>query len=253
MKNTQTAQKRDLTVRIAENQLEIEKALSLRYNVFNLELGEGLPQSREAQKDRDEYDLYCDHLIVVDQANDNEVVGTYRLLRKSTALANSGFYSESEFILGNVYHIQGEIAEIGRSCVHPDYRDGSVISLLWIGLGRFMKDHDVKFLMGCGSVHSTDSENASRIYSYLKLKDGLEETLRIIPLPTHRIDGFDPNLKLEDEKTAAKSIPPIIKGYLRAGAKICGEPAIDRTFGTIDFFLFFNRDNIDARYGRHYL
>ncbi len=245
--------KKNLTVRVAENQYEIEQALILRYNVFNLELGEGLPESRETQKDRDEYDLYCDHLIVLDQAQDNKVVGTYRILRKSVAIKNIGFYSESEFNLTDLHRIGSEIAEVGRSCVHRDYRDGSVISLLWIGLGKYMKNFDVRYLMGCGSVHSTDPQSASEIYAYLKKKDGLEFNYDIHPLSTHRIAQFNPDLVSADDRTAASRVPPIIKGYLRAGAKICGQPAIDPVFGTIDFFLLFNRSNIDARYGRHYL
>ncbi|MBE8427083.1 GNAT family N-acetyltransferase, partial [Leptospira borgpetersenii serovar Tarassovi] len=124
---------RKLEVRIAENQLEIERTLALRYEVFNLELGEGLPQSAATRKDRDEYDLFCDHLIVIDKNRENKIVGTYRILRRSVAKQNLGFYSDNEFDITKIYEFDAETAEIGRSCVHPEYRDGSVISMLWAG------------------------------------------------------------------------------------------------------------------------
>jgi len=122
----QPAEKKErrLTVRIAENQLEIERALALRYDVFNLELGEGLPESAATRKDRDEYDYFCEHLIVIDKANGDQIVGTYRILKRSVAEKNIGFYSENEFDISNIYKLNDEAAEIGRSCVHPDYRDG---------------------------------------------------------------------------------------------------------------------------------
>ncbi len=128
----------DLNVHLAENQLEVEKAYSLRYNVFNLELGEGLLNSRETMKDKDEYDFFCDHLVVTDTSESNMVVGTYRILRKEIAKKTIGFYSENEFDLFNIYNLDYELAEVGRSCVHPSYRDGSVITLLWKGLASYM-------------------------------------------------------------------------------------------------------------------
>ena len=140
---------RDLVTRIAENQLEIEKALRLRYEVFNMELQEGLPESKSTGKDRDEYDFFCDHLLVIDRANQDKVVGTYRILRKTVAKKCIGFYSENEFDLLNIYNLTDEVAEVGRSCVHPEYRDGSVISLLWNGLAKYMTEFDVRYYMGC--------------------------------------------------------------------------------------------------------
>lgn len=243
-----------LTVRIAENQLEIERALALRYDVFNLELGEGLPESAATRKDRDEYDFYCDHLIVIDEANQNQIVGTYRILKRSVAKENIGFYSENEFDISNLYNLEDEIAEIGRSCVHPDYRDGSVITMLWSGLANYMIKYNVRYLMGCGSIHSTDPTLASEVYAFLKEKDALtSEEFRVYPKPNFQIPGFNSNYVIEDSKALAKKIPPLIKGYLRAGAKICGEPALDSVFGTIDVFIFFDKTNITEKYGKHYL
>lgn len=244
---------RQLEVRLAENQLEIEQTLSLRYNVFNLEMGEGLPQSHQTGKDRDEYDYYCDHLIVTDKTA-GKIVGTYRILRREIARQHIGFYSETEFDLTNIYKIENEIAEVGRSCVHPDYRDGSVISLLWTGLGEYMKQYNVQYLMGCGSIHSVDPIMVNEAYAFLREKDALAgEEFFVMPRKTHILSGFNPNYIIPDMKEATKRIPPLIKGYVRIGTKICGIPAVDYVFNTTDVFILFDIADIDKRYGKHYL
>ncbi|MCE9499406.1 MAG: GNAT family N-acetyltransferase [Leptospira sp.] len=245
---------RKLEVRLAENQFEIEQTLALRYNVFNLEMGEGLPQSSSTRKDRDEYDFYCEHLIVMDKARDNMIVGTYRILNRKTAKKNIGFYSETEFDLSKLYELEDEVAEVGRSCVHPEYRDGSVITLLWAGLGEYMMQNNVRYLMGCGSIHSTDPVMASEVYAFLREKDGLAETkFEVMPLDINKIENFDTNFAINDIKETTKKIPPLVKGYLRVGAKICGTPALDRVFGTTDLFVLFDRNEIDKRYGEKFL
>ncbi len=233
----------DLHVHLAENQLEVEKAYSLRYNVFNLELGEGLPSSRETLKDKDEYDFFCDHLVVTDSSENNMVVGTYRILRKEIAKKTIGFYSENEFDLFNIYNLEYELAEVGRSCVHPDYRDGSVITLLWKGLANYMNYYNIRYYMGCGSIHSIDKENALNVYEYFKKKNAISE-IYIPPLEKCKI--IDENFILCDFET--NSIPPLIKGYLRLGAKICGEPALDLEFGTTDFFILLDQEKITSKY-----
>ena len=252
MAQTKTRE-RHLEVRLAQNQLEIEQTLSLRYNIFNLELEQGLPESHANQKDRDEYDLYCDHLIVVDKGADDRIVGTYRLLRGAVAREHAGFYSETEFNLDGIYDLKHEVAEIGRSCVHPDYRDGSVITHLWIGLAMYMKEFDVWYLMGCGSVHTSEAQKASLISAWLREKGALADLrFSASPRSNYRLPGFDPNVTIDDPKAVAKEIPPLVKGYIRAGSKIVGTPAYDAVFRTTDFFITFDRHEIDQRYGRHY-
>lgn len=256
MQKTQTGIKTErlLEVKIAENQLEIERALALRYDVFNLEMGEGLPQSSATRKDRDEYDTFCQHLVVIDKANENKTVGTYRILTRKNAKEGIGFYSENEFDITSIYNLTDEIAEVGRSCVHPEYRDGSVISLLWQGLAEFMIREDVRYLMGCGSIHSTESKVASESYAFLKAKDAIaDEKFRVFPNPDFVLPGFDSELYIEDVKSITKNIPPLIKGYLRLGAKICGFPALDSVFGTTDVFILFDRNEIAQRYAKHYM
>lgn len=243
---------RKLEVKIASNESEIEQALSLRYNVFNLEMKGGLPQSSATSKDKDEYDALCEHLIVIDTKNLNQVVGTYRILKREIAVNNGGFYSEQEFSLIKIYEMEEEVAEVGRSCVHQNYRGGTVISLLWTGLADYMKQNSIRYLIGCGSVHSTDPLLASQTYAWIKSKNALcDESIRIKPLDSHTLSGFCPTIEIEN-KSANIKIPPLIKGYLRLGAKIGGEPAVDRIFGTTDFFVFFDYNEISKKYGQHY-
>lgn len=245
---------RNLVVRLAQNRSEIENTLALRYHVFNLELGEGLSGSRDTQKDRDEYDNFCDHLIVEDQNNNNAIVGTYRILRRSVAKKNIGFYSEKEFDLSNLYLLKEEIAEVGRSCVRKDYRDGSVISLLWSGFGQYMSKHNIRYLFGCGSIHSIDPIVVSQAYAFLRENGALvQKEFRVQPCPDRHLPGFDSNFHINNFDSIRKQLPPLIKGYIRLGAKICGYPALDKDFGTTDFFVLFDKNTIDYRYGKHYL
>ncbi len=242
-----------LRVRLA-NSSEVEQALALRYQVFNAELDTGLPASRETGLDEDEFDPWCEHLIVTDCARENAVVGTYRILRRSRAVEGIGFYTDREFDLGQMYRLQEEPAEIGRSCVHPDYRNGSVISLLWKGLGDYMTERNIHYLMGCGSVHTQDARLASKVYAYLKAKDALvDPAFEVRAWPDYRLERFDPHFVPEENRPAGRDIPPLFKGYVRAGARFAGDPAVDREFGTVDFFILFNIDEVSRRYGRHYL
>ncbi|MFN3605048.1 MAG: GNAT family N-acetyltransferase [Leptonema sp. (in: bacteria)] len=244
---------RQLEVKLAENQLEIERTLSLRYEIFNEELNEGLPESKETKKDRDEYDYYCDHLIVIDKKQDS-IVGTYRILKGSIAKKNIGFYSENEFDLSSIYKLQDEVAEIGRGCVKKEYRDGSVISLLWKGLADYIKKNNIRYLMGCGSFHTNDSTVISEAYAYFKKKNYLiSEGLRVKPRNDKVLNNFRNDLEIKNLREVARKIPPLINSYLFIGAKIGGEPAYDEIFKTTDFFIFFDVLKITERYGERYL
>ncbi len=242
---------KDLEFRIA-SAAEIDSVYELRYSIFNEELGSGLLLSAATCKDTDEYDQFCDHLIVLDRSA-GKIVGTYRALRKKNAVNGIGFYSAHEFDLNSLLRRDDEVAEIGRSCVHSDYRDGSVISMLWAGLCQYMKVYSVRYLMGCGSIHSADPELISEIYAYLRFKDGLTaDSLRIFPLESTRLAGFRDDIVLESIAEIQKRVPALLKGYIRAGAKICGPPAYDPLFSTTDFFLFFDVHDLEKRYSRHF-
>ncbi len=156
-----------LEVSLASSFAEIDAAMRLRFEVFNLELFEGLVSSYDKGYDSDAYDAYCDHLIVKDLAL-GQVVGTYRLLRGSVAQRNIGFYSENEFDLSNLKRLPGESLELSRSCVAGSHRSSSAINLLWSAITRYAAQLRVKYLFGCASLHCATTAEAQPIYSYLR-------------------------------------------------------------------------------------
>jgi L-ornithine Nalpha-acyltransferase len=253
MSNVTQQPERKYEVRLAQNAAEVDETLRLRYDIFNQELGEGLPESHDTKKDKDEYDQFCDHLIVIDQANKNKIVGTYRILRTSVARANIGFYSENEFDMSHYYDLPDEIMELGRSCVHPDYRDGTVMTNLWGGLAWYVNTYKIRYMIGCASVHSLDTSHAAEIYAYFREKDlFIQKDLWVEPKPEYRIPDFNPDLKVQDLKEIQRNIPGLILGYVRAGARIGSPPALDKVFKTTDFFVVFDSHKVEERYGKKY-
>src|SRR5271169_324508 len=220
-------------VKLAEYYEELVKALRLRFDVFNRELNEGLDRSYVTGMDRDSYDDYCDHLIIIDTRCD-KVVGTYRLLLGSIAENNIGYYSEGEFDMTAIRAIGGEKLELGRSCVHRDYRNAGVINLLWAGIARYVEIYDVRHLFGCGSLHTDDPAEVSMVYSYMNTFHRSSAEFTVYPMKKLRGVRLS---RIVDQKTAFDKLPPLIKGYLRLGALICGEPAYDDEFGTTDLYL----------------
>ncbi|MBF0557828.1 MAG: GNAT family N-acetyltransferase [Nitrospirae bacterium] len=235
-------------VKLAEYLEELENALRLRFDVFNTELNEGLKSSYLTGLDRDSYDDYCDHLIVID-TRINKVVGTYRLMLGYVAENNIGFYSEGEFDIASVKTIRGEKLELGRSCVHRDYRNAGVINLLWAGIARYMEIYNVRHLFGCASLHTSDPAEVGMVYSYMNTFHRAGEEFTVSPL---RKCGKIGVTEIADQKTAFGKLPPLIKGYLRLGALICGEPAYDDVFGTTDLFLLLDTDKLISRYKRRF-
>jgi len=238
-------------IKVAETEEEIIAALRLRFEVFNLEMKEGLDASWETGLDQDHFDQHADHLIVIDK-NGGNVVGTYRMLTKSHVLGNGGFYSEGVFDLTNLKQLPDEILEMGRSCVHKDYRSGGVINFLWAGITKYLEITQAKFLFGCASLHTHDVNEISEIYSYLKTKYFADEKYRVYPVAKCIVPGLKDDLALSDYRDVTKKIPPLLKGYFRLGAMICGAPALDSEFGTTDFCILLPTDQITKRYQRHY-
>lgn len=238
-------------VKIADTKEEITAAQRLRFEVFNIEMNEGLASSWETGLDQDKYDEHADHLIVIDR-DIGKVVGTYRMLKKSVANLNGGFYSEGEFDLTNLKKLPVEILEMGRSCVHKDYRASNVINLLWAGIAKYMEQVQAKYMFGCGSLHTHNVEEISEIFSYLKSKYYSDEKHRVYPLSKCVVPGLRDDLPLNDSREILKKVPPLLKGYFRLGALICGEPAMDKEFGTTDFFILLATENITRRYQNHY-
>lgn len=191
------------------------------------------------------FDAHCDHLLVRDLST-LKVVGTYRVLPPHRARALGCLYSESEFDLVRLNHLKPKMLELGRSCVHPDFRSGSVIMVLWAGLGEYMKRHGYESMLGCASVSMADGgHTAASLYRRLQetaLAPIEYHAFPRLPLPVDELDG---SLQVEP--------PALIKGYLRLGAKICGAPAWDPDFNTADFLTLLRVADMNQRYARHFM
>jgi putative hemolysin len=237
----------DFEVKIATEPGEIEQAQRLRFQVFNLELNKGLKASYGRGLDMDEFDPYCDHLIVRDRKS-GQVVGTYRLLRGSQARRNIGFYSEKEFDLKEIKKLDGELMELGRSCARKDFRDRALLPLMWEAISEQVRKHHVRYLFGCGSLYCTDAAEISAVYSLLKSKYYAPDDFRVWPLGARQFLGLDDAPAPVDEQALFQKLPGLIKGYLRAGALVCGPPALDEDFGTTDFFLLLDFTALKGEY-----
>jgi len=231
-----------LAVGFARTPSEIQDAQRLRYRIFAGEMGAILP-SRTPGIDHDIYDPYCEHLVVRDTRS-GEVVGNYRILSPENA-RQVGYYSENEFDLTRLQHLRPRLAEIGRSCVHPDHRNGATIALLWSGLARYMTERGYDYLMGCASISMADGGHAAAsLYNRLAENLGPQE-YRVFPrcpLPLAAL-----------RKDRQAETPPLIKAYLRAGAWVCGEPAWDPDFNTADLPILMSMRKVSDRYAKHYL
>jgi putative hemolysin len=233
-----------LRVEFASTPEMVREAQQLRWRVFADEFGARLSSPVEGV-DMDRYDPHCEHLLVRDAAS-GDVVGTYRILSGERSVAAGGFYSETEFDLGRVKHLRGQIMEMGRACVHPDYRSGATITLLWAGLADFILRHKVQYLLGCASIPMHDGgQHAAAVFRRLERDRMAAADWRVFPhcrLPLERLRGED-----------SADIPALIRAYLRIGAVVCGEPAWDPDFNTADLLLMLPTSKIDHRYARHFL
>ena len=231
-----------LSVGLAINEREILSAQKLRYQVFAEELGARLP-TRTPGVDQDIYDPYCEHLVV---RNDDtgQIVGTYRILSPEKAVSIGRYYSESEFDLTRLQHLRSRMVEIGRSCVHPEHRTGATITLLWSGLAKYMMQRGYDYLIGCASISMADGGHAATSI-YHSLNEHLSPIeFRVFPRCPLPMEALRKDMKAE--------VPPLIKGYLRAGAYICGEPAWDPDFNTADLPILMPISRISERYARHF-
>ena len=232
-----------LALSLATTPEEVREVQRLRYKVFIEAMGLSSLANPE-RLDRDEFDDHCDHLIVR-EALTLKVVGTYRVLSPSRARAIGRFYSENEFDLGRLSHLRNRIVEAGRAAIHPKYRGGSVIMLLWAGLAEYMRRERCDFLAGCASMSVADGgHNAIAVYRSLLEKHAAPAEYRVtphLPFPLHAL-----------EAAAKPQVPPLIKGYTRSGAWLCGEPAWDPDFESADMFLLLPLANLDSRYAKHY-
>ena len=213
-------------LRLAASAQDVQAAQALRFEVFNLELDEGLVHSYDTGLDADPFDAVCDHLLV-DDSTSGAVIGTYRLQSGSTARAALGYYSEREFDFTPFEPLRPQIVELGRACIHRDHRSFAVLNLLWKGIAEYAKQRGAQYLVGCSSLTSQDESVGAAAYRHLA-PHLAAPALRTTPLP-----GFVCALKRVASEPPR--IPRLLSAYLALGAEICGPPAIDREFRSIDF------------------
>lgn len=233
-----------LSLSIATTAEEVKEVQRLRYKVFIETMGLTALANADGL-DKDEFDDYCDHLIVRDSKT-LKVVGTYRILGPNAAREIGRYYSETEFDLSRLQHIRQGIAEAGRACIHPDYRSGAVIMMLWAGIAAYMRRERCTHLIGCASISLSDGgQNAAAIFRSLTEQEFAPLEYRVTPRLAF------PFSDVEEVGIEAR-IPPLLKGYLRAGAWVGGEPAWDPDFHSADLFVMLPLANLDKRYARHY-
>ena len=223
-------------MRIALTPEEIRAAQSLRFQVFNVELNEGLADSYATGLDADRYDAVCDHLIVEHVAS-REIVGTYRLQTGLNAAKNLGYYCAQEFHFEVFEPFRNEIVELGRACVHRQHRNLFVLGLLWKGIADYARQRGCRYLIGCSSLTSQESSAGASAYTELCRNHLAETQWRTEPLPSHEC-------ALESVTEEPVSIPKLLRAYLAVGAKICGPPALDRQFKTIDFLTWVDLEGL---------
>jgi L-ornithine Nalpha-acyltransferase len=256
-----------MEVRLARSAADIAAAQALRYKVFYGEMGaEPAPEMVAVGRDFDRFDLYCDHLLVIDHSETEgkgRVVGTYRLLRQSVAERQGGFYTATEFDVSKLMAYPGEIMEVGRACVDASHRNrATTMQLLWRGIATYTAQYDVKIMFGCGSLPGTDPQALARPLSYLYYNHLAPEHLRARALPDRyvRIDLLPPReIDAEaavaelDARATLSALPPLIKGYLRLGGLIADGAVIDPVFRTTDVCIIVVTDRMTTKYFNHYL
>jgi len=228
---------------LATDAATLRASQRLRFKVFAEECGAQL-QCTEPGIDHDRYDPFCQHLVVMDRTT-GQVVATTRLLNAEGARRAGGFYSQSEFDLPGLARISADMLEIGRTCVHPDYRNGGTIGVLWAALAQLMKEQHYAYLMGCASIAMEDGGIQTQVIMQRLRERYLDRSL-IEALPRQPV----PRMEIPENVTA--QLPPLLKAYMRLGARICGEPSWDPLFNVADVFILLRREQLCPRYARHF-
>ena len=244
-----------LEVRLATSNAEVAEAQKLRYQVFYEELS-AKPSAEVAREGRDfdRFDNFADHLIVLDHSGSrpDRIVGVYRLLRRDMAAKAGQFYTQDEFSIRKLLRGGRQILELGRSCVHPDYRNGAVMNLMWRALAHYVAMHDVKILFGCASFLGADPKQHALALSYLHHRHLAPPPMRPKALRKRyvKMDRI-PETKI-DEKEAQAALPPLLRGYLRLGGVIGDGAVIDAAFDTVDVCIVVRTDRLAEDYARRY-
>ena len=219
----------------------IEAALRLRYAVFNLELGGGLPESAATGLDRDEFDQQMAHLVLLEHAK-GAVVGTYRMQTFQHGLTHSGVYSAAEFDLAPLTPLCSEMVELGRACLAPAHRNSAAIFGLWLGIGAFMNLFGQRYLFGCCSITSRDPDDGWRALKTLREKEYLHPEYRVSATP--EFSCGPPEREYATDLGPALALPKLFRIYMRLGTRVISEPALDTRFGTVDFLVLLDVANI---------
>jgi putative hemolysin len=206
---------------------DLVECQQLRYDVFNVELGEGLATSERSGLDIDPFDSFCHHLMVRDLES-GRLVGTYRLQTGEMARLNLGYYGNQLFDFSVYDRVREQVLELGRACVHIDYRNIMVLHALWKGIAVYATRHESRYLIGCSSISSQDENYGAAMYDSLESKYLVERSLRTTPQPGH--ESRSTGIRVQVSRP-----PRLFRAYLEISGRICGPPAIDREFKTIDF------------------
>lgn len=243
----------NLLARLAATDADVEAAQALRFRVFFEEMGaKPTVEAKHLRRDADGFDPYCDHLLVIDEAAGDSVVGTYRVLRREAAAAKGGFYSESEYDIRPLLDLPGEILELGRSCVDAAYRTRLTMNLLWQTIAAYVFHYDVGVMFGCASLSGTDAAAHATALSYLHHYHLAPPAFRPKALPERYVDMLQIPREQLDAKAALAALPPLVKGYLRLGGFVGDGAVIDRDFNTTDVSIVVKTDLITEKYSRHY-
>lgn len=245
-----------LEVRLAQSEAEIVSAQRLRYDVFYKEMS-ARPSAEMARMERDfdRFDDFCDHMLVIDTAAANAVVGCYRLLRSEIAAKHGGFYTASEYDIAPMLAKQPpgfKSLELGRSCVVKSYRTGTTMQLLWRGIVVYLARYDLQLMFGCASLPGTDPQALALPLSYLYHYFLTPEPDRVRALPDRYVSM---NILPKDsfpQMEGQKAVPPLIKGYVRTGAYIGDGAVVDHQFDTTDVFIYFPVSRVNPRFLAHY-
>lgn len=232
-----------LVVGIAQTTEELDAIQRLRYEVFRSEYDACFEGAGDGV-DRDAFDHWCDHLMVCESDTDR-VVGTYRVLTPVQARRAGAYYAESEFDLSGLGTVRSELVEFGRACIHEEYRQGAALMMLWSGLAEIVRQGGYRYVFGCASVSlRDDGVTAAEVWRQVRGQVQSARGLWVRPLHRYPVERLDSHLPA--------SVPPLLKGYLKLGTRVCGEPAWDPDFNTADFPMLLSIDSMGARYRRHF-
>jgi putative hemolysin len=234
------------TVKTVQSKRELWQVMTLRYEVFHREYKH---KKIPFGLDRDRFDAEADHLAIIDNRI-NRIVGTYRLISGDRT---TNFYSKTEFDITDLLAREGGKVELSRACIHKDYRNGAVITLLWRGIIEYLNQSGARWLFGMASVKTINPDELAAVYRTLEAEGAVDSSVRIKALEGYRINNFARSLEAATVTEQSKAmVPALLRSYLRAGAVVVGDPAIDMDFNCGDLFVVLDVSKMSSTYNRKY-